>query len=295
MRLVMMLLLLPMASCNQALGIPDPADSCAADAPFVGFAMVGGVNTELVEQSAWLSSDELTIIFSRETVDPDDGSPRFGDLYTAHRAHRSDDFGQVLALEGVNTELDEFRASLAQDGSTLFLDRQEPETGYAIFTATRLGPRAFSEPTLWVRANGPMQDMEPFVTADALFFSSTRGDNIASLYQARFADGALSPPTPLLSIGSNHINDQNPVSSFDGLTLYFSSWADPAPADPTADVWTARRRDLDEPFAMPHRVDLGGRDGIETPQWISEDSCRLYLMATWSGNKDIWVASRRAP
>jgi hypothetical protein len=155
-----------------------------------------------------------------------------------------------------------------------------------------IGPAEFSEPVPLALANGPMEDMEPFATADAVYFSSSRFDYTASLYQMRFEDGALAAPIPLLVAGSDHHDDQSPVVSADGLTLYFMSYVRPTPKDATSDVWTATRRHIDEPFGDPRRVELDGRDGRESPLWISEDLCRLYLKADWSGSWDIWVASR---
>src|SRR5262249_24516947 len=108
------------ASCNRLLGTPGPRHG-AWDPPaaFDHAAPVGGIESGLGIQSAQLSRDELTVVFSRLTVG---GTTGRGDLYTAHRDHLADGFRDTAPLVELNTQLDEHSASLSDDQQTLYFD-----------------------------------------------------------------------------------------------------------------------------------------------------------------------------
>jgi hypothetical protein len=284
-------------ACNQMLDAPRVhRGACDPDAEFVQVAPVGGLESELGEQSAQLSHDELTVVFSRQILTGP--VPRYGDLYIAHRDHRRDDFRDVTALDEVNTEFDEFSASLSDDLLTLYFDREDQGRQYEILAARRSSPgEAFGAPTPVPLGdeNSSDSDFEPLITPTTLYFASTRSGGYAKLFMAAGRGTTFAAPRQMVSLETltSPTAYENPIVASDGLTIYFS-----APADNmiTRDIWSASRSDPDEPFGPPHAVASINTTNHESPAWISEDSCRLYFTTKRNGRDfELWMASRRVP
>jgi hypothetical protein len=86
-------------------------------------------------------------------------------------------------------------------------------------------------------------------------------------------------------------SDQHPAVSADDLWVFFAS--DRAGGMGGLDIWMATRTSTSVAFNAP--VDLGGVNsaGKEIPDWISPDTCRLYLHSDQSGGAEhIFVATR---
>jgi WD40-like Beta Propeller Repeat len=290
-------LLVLLGGCTQILGIPDPrhgpdagADATACD-PAGDFSTVmrlPSISTDARdEQSLWLTRDELTMVFTRDVAG------RHGDLFVAHRETRSESFDDPFALDTLSSDDDEYRASLSQDGLTIYFDRQVNGTKYMIFTATRQTPEhAFGAPEVMPLINSEGQDFEPFVADNGLFFASTRIGGLAGIYHAARDGAAFAAPDLVINMATG-VAAGGPVVSFDGLTIYFSSAA--SASNPDADVWTASRTSRDQVFGAPHRVSSVNTRGLDSPQWISGDNCRLYLSTDRDGTRDFWMAERSAP
>jgi hypothetical protein len=247
-------------------------------------------------QGGQLSTDELTIVFSRLTVAGNPGSPvpHFGDLYLANRDTPGAAFGAAIALSELNTELDELGASLSEDRLTLYFDRSDPSQRYHIFAARRSSPvDVFGAPVPLGFGDGTSSDRQPFITPAAIFFASTRSDGSASLLAASGRGTSFEPARRLTSLETlpGPTAHENPVVSSDGLTIYFS--APPDNATPR-DIWTASRAAPDQPFGLPHAIAALNTPSAERPTWISEDSCRLYFVTDRTGRGlTLWMASRR--
>jgi hypothetical protein len=271
-------------------GTPDAAPRvCTHDQPFVSFGPVPGVNTTGEEQNAWLSHDELTIVLSRKM------DQTGGDLFVAHRAHLQDEFGFAVAIEELNTGSDEYRPSLSDDGKTIYFDRRDITLAYTIMTAVRgSSTGVFAEAAPLAVVNGAASDFEPFVTADGMYFGSTRA-GLPDLYFAPRAGAGFGTPIALTEVNSD-VAEEIPVASLDARALYFSA-ADRDPAGGTTrghgtDVWIATRSAPGATFGSPAPVfELATADG-EYPTWLSDDNCRLYYVTSRSGTHDLWVASR---
>ena len=278
------------AAADAAPGTPDAAPRlCAHDQPFVSFGPVPGVNTTGEEQNAWLSHDELTIVLSRKM------DVTGGDLFVAHRAHREDEFGFAVAIDEINTGSDEYRPSLSDDGKTIYFDRRDITNAYTIMTAVRgSSTGVFGEAAPVAVVNSDHSDFEPFVTADGMYFGSTRA-GLPDLYFAPRAGGGFGTPVALTEVNSD-VAEEIPVPRFDGRALYFSA-ADRGASGGTTkghltDVWIATRSAPGATFGSPMPVfELATTDG-EYPTWLSDDNCRLYFVTTRTGNDDFWVASR---
>ncbi|HEX3478944.1 MAG TPA: hypothetical protein VHT91_28170 [Kofleriaceae bacterium] len=280
------------AACS--VDIPDVHPGvCDPNAGFVQLAPVAGLG-ELGEQTARLSPDELTIVFSRELPAL---VPRYGDLYVAHRADRGDDFDDVTALDAVNSDADEFSASFSEDMLTLYFDRQVEGGRYEILAATRTrSSDAFGGPVTILLGADSSSNFEPFAAAGAIFFASTRSSGVANLFSASGAGTSFASPAPVMP-PTSQVAYEHPVVAVDGLTIYFSA---PPDSSTKRDIWTAARSARDQPFGAPHPVAALDTASIEFPTWISSDSCRLYFMtdrtqSTLKPNFELWMASRRTP
>lgn len=285
-------------ACTQLLDIPDlHRGGCSPDAEFVALAPVTGLGSAPGVQNAQLSRDELTIVFSRSTVEgpPDRPVQRYGDLYLAHRDHRGDGFREPRPLDEVNTAFDEFTGSLSEDLRTLYFDRQDLGSRYEILAATRsTADGVFGAPAVVSLGDGATSNFEPFITADGLYFGSTRRDGLASLFIAAGHGTQFAAPEWLMSLETEESPTayEDPVVARDGLTIYFAAPPDGAIAK---DIWIAGRAARDQPFGPPHPVASVNTARRESPAWISEDGCRLYFMTDRDGPAALWMASRRAP
>ncbi|MCW5809139.1 MAG: hypothetical protein KIT31_42690, partial [Deltaproteobacteria bacterium] len=263
---------------------------CDGRADIVRTVPVGGLDG-LGVQNAQLSPDERTIVFSRLISTPIDLD---GELYLAHRDDPDGDFGEAIALSELNTELDEFSPSLSEDLLTLYFDRQDRAGRYQILAATRAAiGEPFGPPTALTLGDGTSSDFEPYVTAGAIFFSSTRAHGLPSLFAAAGRGTTYAAPERLVALEALPFPTayEHPVMSSDGLTIYFG-----APPDPSVDhhdVWSASRTAVDEPFDAPRAVPGLATAHDERPVWISRDNCRLYVMSDAGGTSQLWLASRR--
>lgn len=287
------------AACNQLLDTPEVhRGPCSHMAELVQLAPVGGLPSDLGVQAAQLSRDERSIVFSRLTVAGPEGDPvsRLGDLYVARRARPTDPFGDAVPLEELNTEFDEHSASLSDDALTAYFDRRDQSQRYRIFVATRPEPAApFAQPAPVALGDGTESEVEPFITDTALFFASRRSDGAATLFAAAGRGVPFAPPRSVMALEMQPFATtvENPVVSFDGLTIYFS--APPDPASPR-DIWMAARPDVGQAFGAPRRIAAVSSPSDDRPTWISEDNCRLYFLTNRTGQGfALWMASRRAP
>lgn len=275
-------LALVLCACNQLLDIPEPAPACAPGSPFRRITPVGSLNTpDQQEHQVWLTRDERTAVVTRE--DPS----TLGDLLIAHRAERDAPFGETVLLDELSTPSDEFRASMTADGLTIYFDRNQGQ-GFQIFEASRatadarFGP---ARPTLVI--DEIAHNFEPFITADGLYFSSTRGPNGTTLHYAPRTSTGFGAPYPLIA-HSNSVSNETPVVSADGLEIFYAYTAD----GHAADIWTAARASPTEPFGAGHAVAEINSEVLDSPSWISPDSCRLYVSSKRGGTEDLWLAER---
>lgn len=291
---VVFLVLVSMAGCNQLLGTSQARHgTCDADAPFVHLAPVGGLESDLGEQSAQLSRDELTIVFSRLTISGPVLS-RYGDLYWAHRDHLGDEFREAAPLDELNTTANELGASLSDDQQTLYFARGGPSVPYQIVSAPWPSPTAGNVVPIALGDAGE-SELEPYITSSAIFFTARQGDGSAGLFTAAGRRTSFEPAQRLQSLEVQATAGAygSPVVSSDELTIYFS--APPDNASPS-DIWTSSRSALDRPFGAPRTIAELNTISAERPAWISEDSCRLYFVTNRTGQGyGVWMASRAAP
>jgi hypothetical protein len=263
-----------------------PARLCAHGDPFVSFAPLVSVNTSDPEQNAFLTHDELTILFSRNLA-----GGGAGDLFVAQRAHREDGFGAATPIAELNTEVNEYRASLSDDGLTIYFDRRDHGSAYTILTAVRSSAgSAFGTPAPVANVNTVSSNYEPFVTADGMYFGSSRSGGIADLFFApRAGATGFGTVQRLTELDDPATADEIPVPSLDGLAVYFGATRT---ADTAHDVWLATRSAPGAVFGAPGPVPMLATAEDNWPTWLSDDNCRLYYVERTAGDSDLWVASR---
>jgi hypothetical protein len=296
---IVVLVLVSIAGCNQMLGTSQARHgACEPDAPFAHIAPVGGLDGDLGVQSAQLSRDELTIVFSRLTISGTVDAPtsRYGDLYLAHREHLDDDFHDVVPLDGLNTNADELGAALSDDLHMLYFARGGPSLPHQIFAASLPSPMMpAGEAVSMALGDTGESELEPYITSSAIYFSARRADGSASLFTAAGQRTSFGPAQRLQSLETQASAAAygNPVVSSDELTIYFSAPSDHASVP---DIWTASRPAFDRPFDAPRAIAELDTISGERPAWISEDSCRLYFVTNRTGTGyRVWIASRAAP
>src|SRR5262249_52289533 len=132
-------------------------------------------------------------------------------------------------------------------------------------------------------------EFEPYVTPSAMFFGSRVLGSYPRLFAAAGSGTSFGRPAQLLS--DAFLNPENPVVSLEQLTLYFGASPDPASQ---RDIWSASRASRDQPFGTPRRLTELNTVGMDYPVWISDDSCRLYILTDRDARgRALWMASRR--
>ena len=263
--------------------------NCMQATSFAAPTLVAGLQTDMHEDRAWLSADELIVYLS---TNRDDDSPGY-DIHAAVRASLGEPFGEPTLLTGSAGE--DRRPTLTADGLTLYLASSPVgELEYDLMVATRANLLAeFSELAPVGVVNSEVSDTAPSISPDGttLWFESQR-TGLGDIYRAqRSGDGPFDEPTAVGELNTASA-EAAPVPSADGLTIWFSS--DRAGGLGNFDVWTATRSSIEDGFGEPEHVPEVSSEAIDWPSWISLDGCRLYLASRRpdDGDYDLWVAER---
>ncbi|MFB0554093.1 MAG: DUF4440 domain-containing protein [Phycisphaerae bacterium] len=176
---------------------------------------------------------------------------------------------------------------------TLGLATEVAKADFTFGTPTNLGPTV----------NDPSYDVTPSISDDGLelYFGSGRpggyGDTDIWVTTRATTDDDWGEPVNLGPIVNSSAAEGNPSISHDGLTLYFSDWANPRPGGVGGvDIWVTTRVTKDDPWGEP--VNLGptvnSSDGDHC-QSFSSDGLELYFESDRPGglgSDDLWVTTR---
>ena len=126
------------------------------------------------------------------------------------------------------------------------------------------------------------------------------------MYQTFFATRAsagaqFGTPVLVAELAAAH-PDSSTVDAFltdDGLTIFYSSAPAVAPADaatpdggmPTADLYVAFRRSVNEPFVQAQPLDDLNTPGDERDPFLTPDGRTLYFTSDRDGALNIYTAS----
>lgn len=270
-------------SCNDG---PTPTNELAFGAP----VPLPGVNTNVSEENAWLSHDELTIWIT--SIHPE-GVGGY-DVFRATRKDVSEPFGPVAVLPGVNTTANDERPALTADLLTLYCGSNNVlSTGsFDIMAATRDSTLVdFGALAPVANINTIGSESAPYVTADGteLYFASDRS-GVGDIYHTELGiDGSFEPPMPVGELNLPDFSEGDPVLSADGLTIFFTSYR-----DGSSDIFVATRSTRDDGFGAPVSLAEVNTDDLEWPVWLSDDNCRLVFSSNrpGAGNYDLWIAER---
>jgi hypothetical protein len=280
---------------------PDVAASCDLSKPFGAPVPIAELNTAANELSARLTHDELTIYFQ---TDPSGdagvslaGYLGGGDIATATRAKASDPFGPATILAGVNTASDEYDPSVTGDNLTLYFTSNRNSDGGSqdLWAATRGSALAtFGNITNATALDTSSDEATAYVMPDNLTIYFARGVNGYDLFRATRGSTsstfAVDTSGTFAAVNSPSNIERYPVVTLDELTVYFAS--DRTGTKGNEDVYKAARTSKSDPFGSVTNVAELNTTGLEQPNWISDDGCRLYLTSVSAGSYDIYIATK---
>jgi len=277
----------PVATDATAVDAP-PAARCSPTGAFGAPKELTTLNGPTEDLGGRLSSDELTILFSRTNAD------QTWDIWTASRPTITADFGAPEVVGSINTIYSELWPSVTTDGKALYFmsDRVTPGT-YGIFVSTRASITAPWGPPV-ASADLMTGDATPFLAnATGFYFSAgaTRmGAGMNDIYRATL-DGAgkLTMIGAVIGGVDSPASEDIPVVTADELHIYFarSNGTD-------FDVFEASRSSLADGFGAAAGVPGISTTGYdELPSWISPDGCDLYYSsAAGVTGSDLFMIAR---
>jgi hypothetical protein len=273
---------------------PDAASPpCNPTNPFGTPVLVGGLLSTATEGGLRLSPDELTGTFWSTRP----GGPGTVNLYVATRASLTAPFGGITLLAGVNAAGSQFDPTVSGDGLTLVFgsNRATLDGPYDLYEATRKSAADdFSGLGLLSALDTTFDDQQPFLLPDAsaLYFSSDRTGESKILRASASRLLGFSLATPVTELNQTGANDQHPAVSADDRLMFFAS--DRAGGLGDLDIWMAGRTSASSMFAAPVDTRSVNSTGKDIPDWISADTCRLYLHSDRGadGQEHEYVATR---
>jgi Tol biopolymer transport system component len=270
-----------------------PQRACDLSKPFgapVTLQSLGGAGR------LWLSPDEMTGYVSAYRAD---SGYNTGAIWATVRSAITDSFGPLAPLSAVDdpTTYAE-NPSLTPDALTIVFDSDRGSAASHLYLATRASTAAqFSTPTALTTINSTTSDHSPNVSPDGktLYFASNRtlvgGNPQGDLFVATLtpAGWLVNGTSPVDGLNGAQSNEDEPVVSTDGLTIYFAS-----NRAGFFRVYVATRATTADAFGAAAEVTpltpAGGGD--VGPSFVSQDGCRLYGSMSFGGALSVWMATK---
>lgn len=252
------------------------------------------VNTQFLENQAFLSKDGLSLYFTRlECVTCSTGAPQ--NIWVAHREKVDDPWGTPVKLpDTINSPAyTQATASVSKNGHFLLFASPNRPDGYGkqdIYISFRShthddsdwGPAA----NIGAPINGPAGDRAPVLFEDedtgriVLFFTSNRSGNDDLYTSTLQPDGTWGEVVPIAELNSS-VEDSFPVLSRDGLEIYFVSYRPGSMVSPggavSADIWTSTRASTSDPWSTPQPVTALNSPNFEGRPALSFDGSEIYF------------------
>jgi len=262
------------------------------------------VNSPTIDRDPFLSSDELTLIFSS------DRPPSMSaDIWITTRATLGDAFMAPTQLPGaVNTPDYEGKMSFTDDGllaviSTNHQMTQGPPGGGGptdtnIWQATRDNTgMPFMAPSFdhLDNVNTTANEYDALITPGGLHLYFAPADTVEQQLAFTTRNGLDDDwNTPALIAELNTGNGEaDPALSLDELVITFSSGR-PA-THGGSNLWYATRNAVGGTFGTAYEVAGVNGDSNEGDGWLSRDLCRLYFASDVGGSYDLYMATSIAP
>ncbi|HMF44744.1 MAG TPA: hypothetical protein VKQ32_28915 [Polyangia bacterium] len=250
-----------------------------------------------------LTADLLEIFFTSDRP----GGSGGGDVWSARRSDLLHPFSPPTAVTEVNTSTFETSSAISADGLTLWFgsDRPGGVGSTDIWAASRpTRSAAWMTPINVDALNTAVEDIPRPPGQHNLVMPLSSKTATAAVYQTFFAARASAGApfgTPVL-LSALAQPDKSTVDGFltdDGLTLFYSSAPAVAPADatvndagmPTADLFVAFRRSVDEVLWLVQPLDDLNTPGDERDPFLTPDGKTLYFTSDRDGALNIYTAS----
>jgi Tol biopolymer transport system component len=173
---------------------------------------------------------------------------------------------------------------VSTDGLHLFYS-SDASGNYDIMLATRASTATvFGTGAAVAGLNLADLDACPFLSADGkqLYFCSIRAGGLggADIWVADFGTNGATNIHNLSAVNTS-TDEENPVLSPDGLTIYFSSKQTGSKGD--YDIWMAKRSTAADGFGQAVAVTELNTDSSDAPTWLSPDGCMLFFASDHGG------------
>jgi hypothetical protein len=268
--------------------------------------IVSELRSDVRTDNPTLTADLLEIVFTSERVSGN------GDVWFARRASIFQPFTAPSPITEVNTDTFETSSAISADGLTLWFGSDRPGgVGTTDVWVSSRPHRAapWTTPVNVVALNTTNEDIpRPPGQHGLVMPMASKPGGILGVYQTFFAErSSTGAPfgAPAL-VAELAYAERSTVDGFltdDGLTLFFSSsplqvLTDAGPvvdggALPTADLFVAWRRTVNEEFRLTQPLDDLNTPGDERDPWLTPDSKTLYFTSDRDGALNIYTATVR--
>jgi hypothetical protein len=251
--------------------------------------LLSELDTGFANQNPTLTGDLLDLYFSSTRADT--GS----DVWTAHRASRTDPFDAPTLVAEVNSAMYETSPAIAVDGLAIYVgsDRDGGVGGTDIWSSTRADrSSAWSAPVDMTTLNSADADIpRPPGQHDLVMpLASERGSpGIFETYLSMrtAVDQPFGAPTLVSELTATNTIIVDAFLSDDGLTLLYT-WA---PGGKKPDIYIASRASTTDRFSLAAPIaDINSPDDERDP-WLSPDGTTFFFTSDRTGTLQIYEAT----
>ena len=274
------------------VGVVEASAPCQLSQPFGAGVSVSTLDTTFDDDALRLAANGLSGLFQSNR-----GALDNIDIYATSRATLADAFGNVALVASLSSAMQDTDPTLSNDGLTVFFASNRvtgSNGGWDIFTATRASvTAAFSTPSTVKNVSTSDDETQPYLVNDTdLYFSGRlKGAATYDIYHSTLVSSTWTSPIQVPGVSVNSADDDEPVVTPDGLTMYFASARNSAQMD----IFVAKRATTSQAFGTPVPVAELNTTFDDRPSWISADGCRLVFFSNrtgGSGGFDLYVANK---
>lgn len=243
------------------------------------------------DRDPWISADGLRMYFARNP-----GSHGGNDIYFASRTTTTQDFSNLTALDNLNTDDEETRASLSSDEKLLIFsgDHNTSDGRRHLFVTTR-DPQGFPSPPGGVQHvvtavnTNNVNDLDPFLTNDGLKLYLAPVADPPAVQQIAVATRTAADQdfmsSTLVAVINSPSGEADPAVSRDDRIIVFSSHRPAGAGHAATNLWYATRQKSKDNFSAPQLIPTVNSDQEDGDPMLSDDGCDLYFSSTRSGGK----------